>query len=613
MKHAYLILAHNQWALLQTLVACLDDRRNDIYVHLDRKVTELPELHCNNAGLHLIRDRVDVHWGDVSVVQAEYALFEEALRNGGYDYFHLLSGVDLPLKSMDETDAFFERHAGKEFIGYTLTESTPELVRKVQRYHLFPEDFRNKNPLKSILRSLFLKMQEVLGIKRNRGVDFKKGSQWVSVSAEMARIFVAHKDWALKTFRHCFCPDEIVMQTLCWNSPRRTHIYNTTDDAAGCLRAIGWHDGRLDDWKREDLEELKASPALFARKFNTEDPAFLSQVLELGGYRQRSTPLVSVILPVYNAEACLQRCIDSLKAQTWPELQFIFIDDASSDASPQILERFSREGGFRCKTVRQERNCGVAAARNRGLQEAEGKYIAFVDADDRICPEAIRKAAEAAEAFEADIVGWDWTLGFEKNGRLMRQAGYASPLQALKNLCGGTMRWNLWLFLLRRSLIEENGIRFLPGRNMGEDMMFMIKAFSQARKTVQLHEPLYEYNAVSTTSLSRQFSRERREEVDANLEEAVQAIASSRYAGPLRDYVPQLKLFIKLPLLISSDSGNYRLWHSWHPEANASAMANKALPLRTRLLQGAAARKCWIPVKAYYLFVYKFVYGVIFK
>jgi hypothetical protein len=71
------------------------------------------------------------------------------------------------------------------------------------------------------------------------------------------------------------------MQTLAWMSPYRTHLYNTESDAAGCVRAIGWRNDELVDWTAADFEGLVASPALFARKFNSQDPAFIARVAAL--------------------------------------------------------------------------------------------------------------------------------------------------------------------------------------------------------------------------------------------------------------------------------------------------------------------------------------------
>ena len=322
---------------------------------------------------------------------------------------------------------------------------------------------------------------------------------------------------------------------------------------------------------------------------------------------------VSVIIPIYNAEKCLAVALDSLKSQLFRDFDVVFVDDCSTDGTPAIIKAFKNDSGIPCKIVRQEVNGGVAAARNKGLEAAEGEYLAFLDADDRMEPEELKLAVTKAEKADADIAGWDWTLGFEKNGRYMRQADYDSPEQALKNLMGGTMRWNLWLFLVKRKLLIDNDIRFIEGANMGEDMMVMIKAFLKARKVVQIHKPLYRYNAISQTSLSRQFSEERRQEISENLAEAEKAIMTSAYSVKMKEYVNHLKLFLKLPLLISADKKDYETWFAWLPEANGAAMANKALPFRTRLLQGMAAHKLWGCVKLYYLCVYKFVYGIIYR
>ena len=281
MKHAYLILAHHEFDLLRTLIRCIDDPRNDIYVHIDKKAGALPELYADKAALHVLPERIDVRWGDYSVVEAEFALFEAARRNGPYAYYHLLSGVDLPLKSQDYIHRFCETHAGKEFIGYTLTEMTPELSRRMQRWHLFPRRFSRRRNGYSALRALGLRVQEALGIGRNRGIEFKKGSQWVSITDGLVRRLLEQKDLARKIFTHTFVPDECFVQTLAWDSPFRSQLYDTASDAAGCMRAIGWRDGTLIDWSAADYEALAASPALFARKFNNADPTFIERIVRL--------------------------------------------------------------------------------------------------------------------------------------------------------------------------------------------------------------------------------------------------------------------------------------------------------------------------------------------
>lgn len=286
MKHAYLILAHSSYALLQRLVSAIDDERNDIFIHIDRKQTELPRLQVKRSRLFLLdRERVSVFWGDVSVVAAEFALINFAHKQGEYAYYHLLSGVDLPLKSQNEIHDFFETHQGKEFIGfYDGADLSASLVRKVQRYHLFAQDFRGSGLVflaKRIARALAIRGQELLGIKRHTNIRFAKGTQWWSLTGALIESLQSKQDEILSLYKHTFCADEIAIQTYVYNSPFMAQVFAPKDEAKSSLRHIGWRDGALYDWTRADYEDLKHSTALFARKFNEEDPDFLDSIIEL--------------------------------------------------------------------------------------------------------------------------------------------------------------------------------------------------------------------------------------------------------------------------------------------------------------------------------------------
>ncbi len=279
--HAYLIMAHDNWAILNLLLKSIDDERNAVFLHIDAKVKDVPSFILDNSSLTVMRDRIDVRWGDLSVVEAELALFEKAVEQGPFEYYHLLSGADLPLWSQDHIHSFCSDNEGKEFLGYTLLEIPPELRRKVQRWHFFPDDFKGRSLPKKVIRALFLRIQEWFGIIRNKNIDFKKGTQWASLTENMVRLLLSNKDWIEKTFSHTFCPDEVYKQTLCWNSPLRDNIYCIDNDAHGCMRAIGWKNGDLKDWGKEDYDILGSSEALFARKFNSSDMEFVNKIIAL--------------------------------------------------------------------------------------------------------------------------------------------------------------------------------------------------------------------------------------------------------------------------------------------------------------------------------------------
>ena len=286
MKHAYLILAHGSYTLLQRLVSTIDDERNDIFVHIDRKQQELPRLQVKYSRLFLLdEERVSVFWGDVSVIAAEFALMTFAHKHGDYAYYHLLSGVDLPLKSQNDIHAFFDAHQGKEFIGFYDGADLPvSLVRKVQRYHLFAQDFRGSGLVflaKCIVRACAIRIQELLGVKRHTNIRFAKGTQWWSLTGSLIEQLLSKQNEILSLYQHTFCADEIAIQTYVYNSPFMAQVFAPEDEAKSSLRHIGWRDGTLYDWTRADYEDLKRSVALFARKFNEEDLDFLDSIIEL--------------------------------------------------------------------------------------------------------------------------------------------------------------------------------------------------------------------------------------------------------------------------------------------------------------------------------------------
>lgn len=282
-KHAFLILAHNEFSVLEKLLYCLDDERNDIYIHFDKKLDQLPDFQVQRARLIVLSDRVDVRWGDVSMIQAEYKLFETAAAQQAYAYYHVLSGVDLPLKHQDDVHAFFNKHQGREFIGVSIATTKKEIERKVRRTHLYPRQFRSGKGIAAIwnktVRALFLRLQFLLNIKRNADLVFKKGPQWISVTDDFVRYILPKKEAVLKTYQKTFCSDEIFIQTLCWNSYFRVRLFNSVQEMRGCQRIIGWNDGELSAWTNDDFDKLIASDMLFARKFSSSDRQLLERVV----------------------------------------------------------------------------------------------------------------------------------------------------------------------------------------------------------------------------------------------------------------------------------------------------------------------------------------------
>lgn len=281
----------------------------------------------------------------------------------------------------------------------------------------------------------------------------------------------------------------------------------------------------------------------------------------------------------------------SILLQLTPDVELMIVDDGSTDSTPEILARFASQNPDSIHVFRQA-NAGAAAARNTAIDHSNGDFLLFVDADDCLMPGAIDTVLRELSE-EDDILGWDWQSAFDGKKRNFCQATYCSPTQALQNLMGGTMKWNLWLFAIKRQLVMKNGIRFLNGLDMGEDMAFMLKCFACTNRVRQIHAIMYEYNASSPSSISQQMSEQRRAEVSQNLASAESFLMKTQFADLCQQYLPHLKLYIKRPLLIGFSKENYQLWYQWFQEANTFAFNNKALPFWMRILQWLASKRMW--------------------
>lgn len=211
---------------------------------------------------------------------------------------------------------------------------------------------------------------------------------------------------------------------------------------------------------------------------------------------------VSIIIPVYNAEAYLAPCIESLLRQTLKACEFIFIDDGSRDNSSALIEKYRMQDG-RIQLIRQA-NQGVSAARNAGLQRAKGEYIGFVDADDDIEPDMYETLYAAAKREDCDVVISNFECEMEGRTRVTR---YPFPVETvlereyierelLLYFLKAENLNSVWNKLYRRSLILEHDVSFPRGVALGEDELFNLSFFSHAGRTVYLDYTGYHYKEV---------------------------------------------------------------------------------------------------------------------
>lgn len=279
MKHAYLIIAHDNVEILNVLLHLLDDERNDIYLHIDKKsYIDLDSVYRPCASkFYLLSNRINVKWGDFSQIRVELLLLKEAIANSHYSYYHLLSGVDLPIKSQNYIHNFFSQNQGLEFVDFS-QEPVENYIKRVSKYWLFTYWWKSKNPVMFLLKCLIQPF--VMLINRNLDVEFKKGANWFSITDDCARYIVQNEAYINKRFKHTMCCDEIFLQTLIWNNEEfRYKIYNSNKELVGCMREIDWTRGIPYVWQDMDFEELMNAKGIFARKFSHEHMGIVDKMV----------------------------------------------------------------------------------------------------------------------------------------------------------------------------------------------------------------------------------------------------------------------------------------------------------------------------------------------
>ena len=212
-------------------------------------------------------------------------------------------------------------------------------------------------------------------------------------------------------------------------------------------------------------------------------------------------PSVSVVVPVYNASAFIEKCAVSLMAQTYADLQLVFVDDCSSDDGIEKLQRvIEAHPGRECNVVRLKQNGGSANARLVGLKSAGGQYVIMVDSDDYVAHDFVERLAVQAQLSDADIVMCDFCYVSPGGSRVPRQAEFDGPEDCMAKVITGQIHSSLCNKLIRKSLYDDHEIYPTPGLNFYDDKSVMYRLMYFAKTIEYVHSPLYYYNIANGQS-----------------------------------------------------------------------------------------------------------------
>ena len=217
--------------------------------------------------------------------------------------------------------------------------------------------------------------------------------------------------------------------------------------------------------------------------------------------------MISIIVPVYKVEKYLARCFKSIVNQTYKEWELLLIDDGSPDGSGKLCDEYAKKDSR--VRVFHKGNGGVSSARNRGIEEANGEWITFIDADDYIAPETLEKCSHFFG--NTDMVRFSMRFIYSNDGQQysdvvlpsISKEGYLSMIVAretIMGVCGG---------FYRRKMFVDNNILFDESLVSGEDWVVLVQLVMRSNKIHFISAPLYYYNKINESSCTSSFSFKR--------------------------------------------------------------------------------------------------------
>ncbi len=243
--------------------------------------------------------------------------------------------------------------------------------------------------------------------------------------------------------------------------------------------------------------------------------------------------VISLVIPVYGVERFIGRFAESVLGQSYPHIQFVFVNDGTKDRSIEILENMIEDGFSHLRdriTIVNKKNEGLPAARRTGMEYVTGDYVWHIDSDDWIEEDAVRKIAECASRTKADVIYFDIYKEYENKTKIKSDKDYTVLQKAeyQRDMYNHKAHGCVWNKCVRSSIYSENEIHF-PKYSYAEDIFLVSQLVGYAGSIVHLDEALYHYRKDNPHALTRQNSRKRRNEAALNFLSLYELYRESEY------------------------------------------------------------------------------------
>ena len=230
--------------------------------------------------------------------------------------------------------------------------------------------------------------------------------------------------------------------------------------------------------------------------------------------------LLSIIIPVYNVEKYLSRCIDSVLAQSIKDYEIILVDDGSTDRSGEICDQYARRDGS--ISVIHKQNGGLASARNAGILTASGKWVAFVDSDDWITPSFVEECSRIVKKYSVcDAISFGYFIDYTESNSTLHRAYKTDKYFPKESLPSAVLEMeepgmfnSVCNKCYRRELLEAHQVRFAEKMEPGEDLLFNCAYFSVVSSCALSSKELYHYMRQGEATLTKRYDPKLTEKVD---------------------------------------------------------------------------------------------------
>ena len=279
--------------------------------------------------------------------------------------------------------------------------------------------------------------------------------------------------------------------------------------------------------------------------------------------------LISILVPIYKVEKHISKCLDTIFYQTYPDIEYIFVDDCSPDDSLTILKKYIDKIDIDKRKVRiisHLENKGIAITRNNLLDHAKGEYVLFVDSDDWIEADMVEQMVSATNNGTIDIIGCDYIKEYSDGKQTYHKENYAQDcneniIRLLNYNIGPTM----WKILVKREIF--NKVRFQPNIEIGEDYVASIKLYYYANSCSNIHKYLYHYAQYNVNRYSNQIEKSISDHIHAvvTVEDFLKTIGlyCQRVDKELKLRKFCIKSYYLLPPLL-----DYTKWKTTFPETD---------------------------------------------